>query len=89
MGNEEEATICTLPTYQELVTNLIQPHRGRVVDLPGDNLLAEFTSAVDDVQGTVEIQKELKARNAELPPHRQMHYRIDINIGDVVVVGSF
>src|SRR5215470_793448 len=89
MGDEEEATICTLSTYRELVTNLIQRHRGRVVDLPGDNLLAEFASAVDDVQGTVEIQQELKARNAELPPHRQMHYRIGINVGDVVVEGSF
>src|SRR5262249_12981701 len=58
VGDDEEATICTLPTYRELVTNPIQRHRGRVVDLPGDNLLAEFASAVDDVQGAVEIQQE-------------------------------
>ena len=56
MGDDEEATICTLPTYRELVTNLIQRHRGQVVDLSGDNLLAEFASAVDDVQGAVEIR---------------------------------
>jgi adenylate cyclase len=48
------------------MTNLIQQHRGRVVDAPGDNVLAEFASVVDAVRCAVEIQKELKARNAEL-----------------------
>jgi len=50
--------------------------------------LAEFASAVDAVQGAVASQKELKARNAELPASRQMHYRIGINVGDVVVEGE-
>ena len=63
-------------------------HRGRVVDAPGDNLLAEFASAVDAVQAAVAIQHDLKGRNAELPSHRQMHYRIGINVGDVVVEGG-
>ena len=88
MGEDEEATIRTLTAYRELMTSCIQQHRGRVVDSPGDNLLAEFASAVDAVQGAVAIQKALKARNAELPANRQMHYRIGINIGDVVVEGE-
>lgn len=88
MGEDEEATIRTLTAYRELMTSCIQQHRGRVVDSPGDNLLAEFASAVDAVQGAVTIQKELKVRNAELPASRQMHYRIGINIGDVVVEGE-
>jgi adenylate cyclase len=45
---------------------IIRQHRGRVVDSPGDNLLAEFASVVEAVQCAVEIQKELKARNVEL-----------------------
>lgn len=88
MGEDEEATIRTLTAYRELMTSCIQQHRGRVVDSPGDNLLAEFASVVDAVQGAVEIQKELKARNTELPTNRQMHYRIGINVGDVVVEGE-
>src|SRR5678815_2777748 len=83
MGDDEEATIRTLTTYRAVLTTLIQQHRGRVVDSPGDNLLAEFASAVDAVQGAVAIQQELKTKNAELPMHRQMHYRIGINVGDV------
>jgi adenylate cyclase len=68
--------------------NLIQQHRGRVVDTTGDNLLAEFTSAVDAVNCTVEIQRELAERNAELPQKHQMDFRIGINLGDVIEEGS-
>src|SRR6266581_2863772 len=85
MGDDEEATIRTLTTYREVMTTLIQQHRGRVVDAPGDNLLAEFASAVDAVQGALAMQRELRVRNAVLPVHRQMVYRIGINVGDVVV----
>ena len=88
MGDDEVATIRTLTTYREVMTSLIEQHHGRVVDSPGDNLLAEFASAVDGVEGAVAIQQELKTRNAGLPPDRQMHYRIGINVGDVVVEGE-
>jgi adenylate cyclase len=88
MGENEEATIRTLTAYREVITRLIQQHRGRVVDAPGDNLLAEFASAVDAVQAAVEIQHELKTRNTDLPSSRQMHYRIGLNVGDVVVEGE-
>ena len=88
MGEDEEATIRTLTTYREVMTTLIQQHRGRVVDAPGDNLLAEFASAVDAVQGALAMQRELRVRNAVLPAHRQMVYRIGINVGDVVVEGE-
>lgn len=82
MGDNEEATIRTLTAYRQVMTTLIQQHRGRVVDSPGDNLLAEFASAVDAVQYAVEMQQELRVRNAELPPHRKMEFRIGINVGD-------
>jgi adenylate cyclase len=84
MGEDEEATIRVLTTYKQLMARLIQKHRGRVVDSPGDNLLAEFASVVDAVRSAVEIQEEMKARNADLPPNRKMQFRIGINLGDVV-----
>src|SRR2546422_2343536 len=88
MGEDEEATIRTLTAYREVMTTLIGRHRGRVVDSPGDNLLAEFASVVDAVQCAVEIQQELKVKNAELPAHRRMEFRIGINLGDVIVEGE-
>src|SRR5262245_7704430 len=88
MGDDEVATVRTLTAYREVMTTLIQQHHGRVVDSPGDNLLAEFASAVDAVQCAVAIQGALKVRNAELPELRQMEYRIGINVGDVIVEGE-
>jgi class 3 adenylate cyclase len=88
MGEDEEATIRTLTAYRAVIASLIQQYRGRVVDAPGDNLLAEFASIVDAVRCAVEIQHALKAKNAELPDHRQMQFRIGINLGDVIIEGE-
>jgi adenylate cyclase len=85
MGDDEEATIRTLSAYRAVISSLIQRHRSRVIDSPGDNLLAEFASVVDAVRCAVEIQYALKEKNTELPEHRQMQFRIGINLGDVIV----
>ncbi len=84
MGEDEAATVRTLETYRRVISDLIQQHRGRVVDSPGDNLLAEFASVVDAVQCAVAVQKEIQARNLELPETRRMQFRIGINLGDVI-----
>jgi class 3 adenylate cyclase len=84
MGEDEVWTIRTLTAYRDAMTELILQHRGRVVDAPGDNLLAEFASVVDAVQCAVEIQRELAERNTELPDERKMQFRIGVNLGDVV-----
>jgi len=88
MGEDEKGTVRTLNAYKETMTDLIQRHDGRVVDAPGDNLLAEFASVVDAVECAVEIQKELKTRNGELPESRRMEFRIGINLGDVIQEGD-
>ena len=84
MTDDEVGTIRTLSVYRDAMTRLIQQYRGRVVDAPGDNLLAEFVSVVDAVQCAVEIQRDLAERNQELPPDKRMYFRIGINLGDVV-----
>jgi adenylate cyclase len=60
MADDEIHTIQTLKVYRNLMSDIIQQHSGRVVDNPGDNLLAEFSSAVDAVECAVEIQKKRK-----------------------------
>jgi adenylate cyclase len=84
MGEDEEATVRTITTYREVLTTLIQQHNGKVVDSPGDNLLAEFASVVNAVQCAVAVQKEIKARNDEMSENRRMQFRIGINLGDVI-----
>ncbi len=88
MRDDEEATICRLTDYRTAMTTLIEQYRGRVVDAPGDNLLAEFGSVVDAVNCAVEIQRELAERNAELPENCQMQFRIGVNLGDVIEDGE-
>jgi adenylate cyclase len=88
MADDEIATIQTITSYREIMKSLIEQHKGRVVDSPGDNLLAEFQSVVDAVQCAVEIQNELKAKNDELPSKRRMDFRIGINLGDIVQEGE-
>jgi adenylate cyclase len=65
MGEDEEATIQTLIAYRDAMAVLIQQYRGRVVDAPGDNLLAEFASVVDAVDCAVAIQQQLSELNSE------------------------
>jgi adenylate cyclase len=88
MGEDEAATVKTLETYKGVMSELIRQHRGRVVDSPGDNVLAEFASVVDAVQCAVAVQKELQARDADLPDNRRMQFRIGINLGDVIEEGD-
>src|SRR5210317_2262529 len=75
MGQNEEQTIRTLTSYRTTITDLVQQYRGRVVDTPGDNILAEFGSVVDAVNSAVKIQNELAERNAELPMKQRMQFR--------------
>ncbi len=84
MEEDEASTIRTLEDSKMLMSRLIQQYRGRVVDAPGDNLLAEFGSVVDATECSVKIQRKLKAKNAELPDDQRMAFRIGVNLGDVV-----
>ena len=84
MGEDEEKTVRTLTAYREVLTTLIQQHNGRVIDSPGDNLLADFDSVVDAVQCAVDVQKDIKVRNEKLPENRRMPFRIGINLGDII-----
>ena len=84
MGEDEAATVRTLSTCRDLVAGVIAKHRGRVVDMPGDNILAEFASAVDAVEAAVAMQTQLAECNSGLPEARRMSFRVGVNLGDVI-----
>jgi adenylate cyclase len=84
MADDEEATVRTINAYREVMTALVTEHLGQVVDAKGDNLLARFPSVMNAVHCAVLVQNELKVRNADLPQHRRMEFRIGINLGDVI-----
>ena len=88
MADDEAHTIETLKKYRQIMSDLINQHSGRVVDNPGDNLLAEFGSAVDAVECAEVIQKKLKKENARFVEDRRLQFRIGINIGDITQDGD-
>ncbi len=84
MSVDEEGTVKALNDCREIIARCVQDHKGRVVDSPGDNVLAEFVSTVETVKCAVKIQENLKVRNADLPESRRMEFRIGVNLGDVI-----
>jgi len=84
MGDDEKATVQTLFEYRQVFSEHIRRHQGRLVDTAGDSVLSTFESPVEAVECAVEIQRELARRNRNLADHRKMHFRIGINLGDVI-----
>ncbi len=88
MGADDAATVATLKLHRHLLGTRVAAHGGRVVDEAGDGVLAEFPSATDAVLCAIEIQDELAAKNAELPPARRLPFRVGVHLGDVIVDGA-
>src|SRR5271156_5003526 len=87
MGEDEEGTLRTFRGHKQVFESLVAMHRGRVFNTAGDAILAEFGSAVEAVRCATDIQAALRTRNDNLPPNRQVRFRIGINLGDVMVQG--
>jgi len=88
MRDDEESTVRELTAHRLLINEIIHQHGGKVIDSPGDNLLAEFTSVVNAVNGALKIQERIKRRNADIPDGRRLEFRIGINLGDVIDEGG-
>ncbi len=88
MEADEEATVGLLNTCWKFIDDRIDEHSGRVFGSAGDSVIAEFASPVEALRCAVEVQQELGKRNADLPEDRRMHFRIGINLGDVMVQGD-
>jgi class 3 adenylate cyclase len=88
MGDDEMATVETITRYRAFISEFVEGRHGRVVDSPGDNLLAEFASAVDALDCAVAIQEKLTEENQSQEDHRRMEFRIGINVGDVISQGE-
>lgn len=88
MEVDEQGTLQRLKQMREAMGALVERHGGRTVNTWGDAVICEFASVVEAVQCAVEIQDELAARNAEVPPGHQMRFRIGINLGDIMIEGD-
>lgn len=85
MAADEAGTHARLKALRkEVVEPKIAEHRGRIVKLTGDGVLAEFPSVLDAVACAVEVQRGMAERNAEVAPEHQIAFRVGVNLGDVI-----
>jgi len=89
MSADEEGTHLRLLAYRrEVIAPKVREHRGRIVKHTGDGALVEFGSAVDAVRCALEMQRVIRARNADLPQDRRIKLRIGVNLGDIIVASD-
>ena len=89
MGLDEEGTIARQKAHREDIFDpKIAAHGGRIVKPTGDGVLVEFPSVVDAVKCAVEVQQAMAGSEADVPEERRIHYRIGINLGDIVIDGE-
>lgn len=88
MGADEATTIDRISSYRELFAARIKEHNGRLVDSPGDEVLAEFPTALDATRCAAELQQAIKNRSIDLPKVDRMEFRIGIHMGDVTADGN-
>ena len=84
MGAAEARTVRDLKGHQAVVLPMVGAFGGRIIDLAGDGVLAEFASVVSAVECALAIQSTMAKRNAAIEPERRMQLRMGINIGDVI-----
>jgi class 3 adenylate cyclase len=83
-GDDEDATHRTLSEYLDLVSSIIENHRGQVMHYAGDAVLARFDAVLDTLSSAADIQTEINSRNESLPDERRVRFRIGVNLGDVI-----
>jgi adenylate cyclase len=86
IGEDEIGTLSRLKNHRrELIDPKIAEHKGHIVKTTGDGLLIEFSSVVEAVACAVAVQRGMVARNASTPEHQYIHFRMGLNLGDVIV----
>ena len=83
-GADEDETHRTLSEYLDVISSTIELNRGQVMHYAGDAVLAKFDAVVDAMSAAVGFQRELKARNEDVPNEHKVQFRIGVNLGDVI-----
>jgi len=86
MQIDEEGTHTRVKRIErDLIEPSIIEHHGKLVKTTGDGFIAMFDSPVEAVRCSIVIQQNLVGRNASLPKHHWIEYRIGVNLGDVII----
>jgi adenylate cyclase len=84
-ANEEGSLLQWKAHWNTIIEPKIKEHRGRIVRVVGDSILAEFASVVDAVRCAVEVQRGIAERNVDVPPDNRIEFRVGINFGELII----
>ncbi len=71
MEADEAGTLAALKERRkDVLEPVVKAHGGRIVKVMGDGVLVEFASAVNAVQGAIELQKKMAEANEGVPEDR-------------------
>src|SRR5712692_5901456 len=85
MGADEARMLRLLAVHNQFIQQAVAEHHGHVIKTAGDGFLVEFPSVVHAVQCAQRIQAQFYSYNAEKDKAEQIHVRIGIHLGDIVV----
>jgi adenylate cyclase len=88
MAEDDVGTLDALLACVERICQLVDGFGGRVVDAPGDNLLAEFPSELAALRCAIEVQRSLIERKRNRGQVDRMLFRIGLHSGQLLAHGS-
>ena len=84
-GGEERTVKHLRSVHDEIWRPAIETGGGAVVDLAGDSILAEFSSAVASVATAIDIQERMARFNDTLEMDQRLMFRIGLHLGEIIV----
>jgi adenylate cyclase len=84
VAGDEEETVHRLAAYRGVFEETTARHGGRIVNMVGDAVLAEFPSSVDAVRCAIDVQETTRSRNKAYPVSRRMQIRIGVTLADIM-----
>ena len=84
MAADEQATVAALDAARAVFRSEIESHRGHVIDMAGDSVLAVFDTAAGAVTAAMAIQQTLNDASSAISDDRRMRFRIGVHLGDVI-----
>ncbi|MBL4905873.1 MAG: adenylate/guanylate cyclase domain-containing protein [Sneathiella sp.] len=88
MGKDEEGTLMRLKSARNVFSSFVDNYSGRIVNMTGDGIVAEFGSVVQAVHCAVDVQNHFNEKNVKSPNSEAMIFRIGLNLGDVIIEGE-
>jgi class 3 adenylate cyclase len=87
-ATDEDAAFEALVDVQDTLAPLVRQHGGRVIDVVGDGLSAEFATATAALRCALAIQTAVERANAAGVAERRLALRIGVHLDEVIVRGE-